>query len=117
MKGMTRRGESAGKGPGEDLFDRAREVADALKEVPEVAATEYSTGKSSIRILFAVPDRHVGDLIRRIFEGFRREPDVPEAAYRIGIYDLDDRNIILNLDIDGEHAGPVRDALKGIRRC
>ena len=114
---MERRDEPVDEGPGEDMFNRAREVADALKEVPEVAATEYSASRASIRILFAVPDRHVGDLIRRIFEGFRREPDVSETVYQLGIYDLDDRNIILNLDIDGEHAGPVRDALKGIRRC
>ena len=117
MRVMVRRHESNVESPGEDMFGRAREVADALKEAPEVSATEYKASRTSIRVLFAVPDKNVGDLIRRILERFRMAADVPVQSYRIGIYDLDDRNIILVLDIDGEHAGPVRDALKGIRRC
>lgn len=114
---MARKGGSGVEGPGEDMFRRAREVADALKESPEVAATEYKANRNGVRVLFAVPDEKVGDLLRRLLERFRMEEELPEQSYRICIYDLDDRNIILALDVDGAHAGPARDALKKIRRC
>jgi hypothetical protein len=101
----------------EELFRKGREIADALKEVPEVTATEYRAGERSIRVIFAVPDRQAGDLIRRVLEKFRVTPAVSDAGYRLGIYDVDDRNIILLLDTDGGHAEAIRDAVKGIRRC
>jgi hypothetical protein len=115
MRGyMPAQGKS---GPGKDMFDRAREVADALGEAPEVTATEYKASGKSVRVLFAVEDRNVGDLLRRILEKFRMTADLPGGSFRIGIYDADDRNIILVLDIDGEHAGSARDALRAIGRC
>jgi hypothetical protein len=101
----------------EDLFRKSREIADALKEVPEVTATEYRAGERGIRVIFAVPDRLAGDLIRRMLEKFRMTPAVSDAGYRLGIYDVDDRNILLLLDTDGGHAEAIRDAVKGIRRC
>jgi hypothetical protein len=101
----------------EELFRKGRDIADALKDLPEVSATEYKAGERGIRVIFAVPDRHVGDMIRRLLEKFRITPAIPAERYRLGIYDFDDRNILLLLDTDGEHAGAIRDAVKGIRRC
>jgi hypothetical protein len=114
---MAGKSGSGTEGPEEEMFTWAREVADALREVPEVTATEYKASRKSIRVLFAVPDKNVGDLLRRILERFRMAPDLPDQSYRIGVYDIDDRNIILVLDIDREHAGAARDELKKIRRC
>jgi hypothetical protein len=65
------------------MFRRAREVADALKESPEVAATEYKANRNGVRVLFAVPDEKVGDLLRRLLERFRMEEELPEQSYRI----------------------------------
>ena len=99
------------------MFRRGRDIADALKEVPEVAATEYRAGGKGIRVIFAVPDRHAGDIIRRLLEKFRITPAIPDGSYRLGIYEVDDRNILLILDTDGDHADAIRDAVRGIRRC
>ncbi|MDD1670308.1 MAG: hypothetical protein LUQ67_03195 [Methanomicrobiales archaeon] len=101
----------------EELFRKGMEIADALKEVPEVAATEYRAGEAGIRVIFAVPDRHAGDLIRRVLEKFRITPSIPGAGYRLGIYDVDDRNVLLFLDTKEAYAGAIRDAVKAIRRC
>jgi hypothetical protein len=101
----------------EDLFRKGREIADALKEVPEVTATEYKAGMRGIRVIFAVPDGQAGNIIRRLLEKFRITPAIPDGSYRLGIYDADLQNIILMLDTDGDHAEAIRDAVRGIRRC
>lgn len=101
----------------EELFRKGRDIADALKEVPEVAATEYKAGPRGIRVILAVPDRYTGDIIRRLLERFGMTPSIPADAYRLGIFDTDDRNILLLLDADGAHADAIRDAVRGIRRC
>lgn len=114
---MVRRTSPIAGGPGEELFRKGREIADALKEVPGVAATEYRAGQGGIRVIFAVPDRSAGDLIRRLLGKFGVTPAIPGGSYRLGIYDADDRNILLFLDTDGDHAEAIRDAVLGIRRC
>jgi hypothetical protein len=117
VKGMVRRTSPVSEGTGEDLFRKGREIADALKEVPEVTATEYRAGARSIRVIFAVPDQNVGEILRRLLERIRITPAIPDDSYRLGIYDADDRNILLLLDTDGAHAEAIRDAVQGIRRC
>ena len=114
---MVRRTSPVAGGREDDLFRKGREIADALKDVPEVAATEYKAGPGGIRVIFAVPDIAVGDLIRRLLEKFGVTPAIPGGRYRLGIYDADDRHILLFLDTDGEHAEAIRDAIPGIRRC
>ncbi|MDD1667541.1 MAG: hypothetical protein LUO96_03645, partial [Methanomicrobiales archaeon] len=94
-----------------------RDIADALKEVPEVTATEYRAGGKRIRVIFAVPDAHAGNIIRRLLEKFGLMPGIPDDGYRLGIYDADDRNILLLLDTREEYADQVQAAVKGIRRC
>ncbi len=100
-----------------DLFRKGRDLADALKEVPGVTATEYKAGGRSIRVIFAVPDGLAGGLIRRLLGEFRITPGLPDTGYRLGIYDTDERNILLLLDTDGDNAGWIRDALSRIRKC
>ncbi len=114
---MVRRTTPAIQEGDEELFRKGREIADALKEVPEITATEYKAGPAGIRVIFAVSDRDAGTMIRRILEKFRITPSVPEGSVRLGIYDTDDRNILLHLDTDSAHAGAVREAVRGIRRC
>jgi len=99
-----------------DLFRKGRDIADALKEIPGVTATEYKAGGRSIRVIFAVPDGQAGGLIRRLLEEFRITPDLPGSGYRLGLYDTDERNILLLLDTDGDHAGAIRKALSRIRK-
>lgn len=101
----------------ENLFRKGREIADALMEVPEVSATEYKAGGRGIRVIFAVPDRHAGDLVRRLVEKFRITHGIPDEGYRLGVYDVDDRNILFHLDAAGAHAEAIRNAVLGIRRC
>jgi len=117
VRTMVRRTTPLIEARDEELFRKGRDIADALKEVPEVAATEYKAGEGGIRVIFAVPDKQAGDLVRRLIEKFRITPSIPEAGYRLGIYDIDDRNILLLLDIDGGYAEAIRDAVQGIKRC
>src|SRR5512136_1404717 len=98
---MVRRTTPVALDQKEDLFRKGREIADALKEVPEVAATEYRAGGRGVRVIFAVPDRQAGDIVRRLLEKFRITPDIPDGSYRLGIYETDDRNILFTLDTDG----------------
>lgn len=114
---MVRRTTSVPTDRDEELFRKGREIADALKEIPEVSATEYKASEKGIRVIFAVPDKHAGDLIRRLLERFRVTHGIPDASYRLGIYDVDDRNILVHLDTDGAHAEAIRDAARAVRRC
>lgn len=101
----------------EELLAKGREIADALKDVPEVTAMEYRAGERGIRVIFAVPDRYAGEMIRRLLEKFRITPAIPADSYRPGIYDFDERTILLLLDIGGDHDEAIRDAVRGIRKC
>jgi hypothetical protein len=117
VRSMVRKTSPVTGARDEELFRKGRDIADALKEVPEVAATEYKAGAGGIRVIFAVPDRHAGDIIRRLIDRFSITPAITGDSYRLGILDIDDRNILLLLDTDGAHADAIREAVRGIRRC
>jgi hypothetical protein len=117
VKALVRRTAPVTRDREEELFRRARDIADALKEIPEVSATEYRAGPGGIRVIFAISDQHAGDLIRRIIEKFRITPAIADTGYRLSIYDVDDTHVLIALDAEERFADAVRDAVRGIRKC